>query len=68
MPAATDRRADSLGEIAADRSYPLPTFQTLAGLSAWAMRMARRDGLKVRTVGRRKYVIGRDWLEYLAKQ
>ncbi len=61
-------KAPDLGSISADESYPLPVFQRIAGLSAWAMRQARRDGLKVRTVGRRKYVMGRDWHDHLSKQ
>jgi hypothetical protein len=32
------------------------------------MRSARRDGLKVRTVGKRRYVRGQDWADYLEKQ
>jgi hypothetical protein len=59
------KEAESLGEIRSDVIYPLPVFQRLAGLSAWALRQARRRGLKLRIVGRRKYVIGRDWLAHL---
>jgi hypothetical protein len=57
----------TLGVIRADEIYPLPVFQRLAGLSAWALRQARRRGLRYRVVGRRKYVIGRDWFAHLEK-
>ena len=55
-----------LGVISESESYPLPVFQQMAGLSNWALRKARQRGLLIRVVGRRKYVCGRDWAEYLA--
>lgn len=58
----------SLGPIEAGASYPLPVFQRLAGLSAWGLRKAKHAGLRVRTVGRRRYVLGSDWLEFLASR
>ncbi len=63
-PAPTER----LGPIANDQTYPLPVFMRLAGLSLWAMRAARRNGLKVHRVGKRAYVRGTDWSQYLANQ
>lgn len=65
MPAAIERLNNPLGAIAVDQSYPLPLFQRLTGLSTWAMREARKNGLKVKTVGRRRFVRGADWSEYL---
>lgn len=65
VTATAEKSSPSLGAIAADQSYPLPTFMRLTGLSLWAMRQARRKGLKLRTVGRRKFVLGSDWLKYL---
>lgn len=62
------KASPQLGAIRADETYPLPLFQRLTGLSAWALRTARREGLKMRTVGRRRYVIGADWLTYLQQQ
>ena len=51
--------------ICADKAYGLATFQTLAGLGTDAMRECRRQGLPVRRVGRRSFVLGADWLRYL---
>jgi hypothetical protein len=62
---SNEKTAD-LAAVARDRVYPLPLFQQITGLSAWALRSARRGGLKMKTVGRRKYVRGEDWLDYLA--
>ena len=59
-------KQQSLGAISVAETYPLPIFQRLTGLSSWAFRQAKRRGLKVKTVGRRKYVRGSDWEEYLA--
>jgi len=58
--------ADVCSGISADRVYPLPVFKTLAGLGDHALRTARRNGLKVTYAGRRGFVRGSDWLEYLA--
>jgi hypothetical protein len=65
MPPATAERPTKLGIIEAGAVYPLPIFQQLTGLSVWAMRQARNRGLRVRIAGRRKYVVGSDWLTYL---
>lgn len=54
-----------LGAIDSGQVYPLPVFMGLSGLSLWAMRQARRNGLPLKTVGRRKFVCGSDWLRYL---
>ena len=45
MPKTTSGPA--LGSISADESCPLDIFKARNGLSDWAMRMARRQGLKV---------------------
>lgn len=55
-----------LGTISDAETYPLPLFQRLTGLSSWALRQAKRNGLPVKTVGRRKYVRGADWNAYLS--
>ncbi len=67
MSTSISRKSDALGPIANDQTYPLETFKRLAGLSHWAMRQARRNGLAVRTVGNRRYIRGADWSSYLAK-
>lgn len=46
-------------------AYPLELFRQITGLDSWALRMARRNGLRVVTVGRRKFVKGSDFIAYL---
>jgi len=55
-----------LGPIVADHVYPLKVFRSLTGLGGWALRKAQRDGLRVVTVGRCKFVRGADFMTYLA--
>jgi len=62
-----DPRHD-LGEIRADAAYPLPIFQDRTGLSRWAIRQARAKGLRTAKVGRRRFVRGNDWIEFLDAQ
>lgn len=68
----TDRTpADEPGYILAEALYTLDEFQRRLRLGEAAMRAARRQGLRVRKVGRRKYVLGRDalqWIEGLDRQ
>lgn len=64
MPNAVER----LGPISADQSYPIEIFSKLTGLGTWGLRKARQAGLKVKTVGRRRYVRGADWHAFLADQ
>ena len=64
---AEKNKTAGLGPIDTTAVYPLPVFMQRAGLSRWAFRQARRAGLKVKTVGRRRYVLGSDWHEFLSK-
>jgi hypothetical protein len=59
--------ATTPGAIRADVAYTLQELERRLGLGAWAMRQARRHGLKVRRVGRRGFVLGRDAIEYLER-
>jgi len=54
------------GEISADGMYTLAEIRRRLGLGIYAMREARRQGLPVRKIGRRSYVLGRDVLDYAA--
>jgi hypothetical protein len=56
---------DALGVILADATYPLPEFQKLTGLGEAALRKARRQGLTVTTIGRRRFVRGADFHEFI---
>jgi hypothetical protein len=59
------------GEIAADSIYTLDEVNDRLGLGKSALRTARREGLIVKRIGRRGFVLGRDliaWFEKSAKQ
>jgi hypothetical protein len=49
-----------------NKAYPLSEFGRLAGLNKASLRSARRGGLAVRYVGNRPFVLGSDWLDWLA--
>ena len=56
---------DDSGEICGNSAYTLDEIKKRLGLGVAAMRTARRRGLKVRRIGRRAFVLGRDILAYL---
>lgn len=57
-----------LGAISADEAYTLEEFQRRFRMSKWAMRTARREGLKVRRPGGKlAFILGKDALEWLEK-
>lgn len=53
------------GTINANEAYSMPEFCRRTGLREWTIREARRDGLRVVKVGKKPFVMGSDWLEYL---
>ena len=53
------------GVIKADEAYPLEYVKQGFSLGATALRTARRKGLKVKKIGRKSYVMGKDLLHYL---
>ena len=53
------------GRISADQLLTLDAVQTELGLGAHAMRMARRRGLRVKYIGRRAFVLGRDLIAFI---
>lgn len=61
MAAATGKT----GEIRADGIYTLHELQQRMGLGQAALRTARRNGLPIKRIGRRGYVLGRDLIEYV---
>jgi hypothetical protein len=63
---ATHRPAVS-GHVTADSLYTLNEIQERLQLGQHAMRQARRAGLRVRRIGRRGYVLGRDIIEFIDK-
>ena len=56
----------SEGTISAGVSYSLKEFKLRTGLGTAALRECRLRGLTVRRVGLRSFVLGQDWLDYLA--
>lgn len=54
-----------LGEITADAAYALREFQRRTGMADTALRHARQRGLRVRAVGRKRFVVGADWIAFL---
>ena len=60
-------RTPSLGAIHAEAIYPLPEFLRLTGLGEAAMREARRRGLVITTIVRRRYVRGADFHEHVSR-
>ncbi len=62
--------ANKPGEITRDAAYTLDELNARLGVGKGALRQARRQGLAVRRIGRRSYVLGKDvidWLERTAK-
>ncbi len=55
-----------IGTITADCVFTLKEFSRRSGLGEWALRQARRSGLRVLYVHGRGFVRGSDWLDYLA--
>lgn len=55
----------SLGPIEPQVLYPLEDFEARSGMGKTALRQARRTGLKVRYVGNRGFIFGRDFLNWV---
>ena len=64
---ATLDHADAPGLVTSDALYTLAEVQARLKLGQSAMRQARRAGLKVRKIGRRRYVLGRDLIAYVER-
>ncbi len=60
--------APTLAAIRADEALTVPDFLQRTGLGQKSLRRTKREGLPVRRIGRRCYIIGADWLAHLAKQ
>jgi len=59
---------DSPGVIVADAVYRLDEIQNRLKLGQHALRQARRAGLRIRRIGRRGYVLGRDVMEFMDRE
>lgn len=51
-----------------DEVYPLADFLNRTGMGVKAYRRARREGLAAHDEGRRTYIVGRSWREYLERK
>jgi hypothetical protein len=54
--------------ISIHESYSLREFRLRTGMGDFAFREARKDGLPVRKVGQKIFMLGSDWLEFLQQQ
>lgn len=55
------------GIIERDVLYTVAEFKARLKLGDWALRQARRRGLRVRAIGRERYVMGSDALDWLER-
>jgi len=53
------------GTIRADEAYTLVEFSRRTGLKDWAIRSARKHGLRVTKIGNRSFVKGGDFIDYI---
>ena len=53
------------GVITPDAVYTLSEFQERTGLGRWAVKQARKAGLRTLRMHRRAFVRGRDFVDYL---
>lgn len=68
MPSVTKAQAASAapGFIDEHAAYSLSEFGRRTGLGRWARReLFKRGGLRSVRVGTRRFILGRDWLDYL---
>jgi len=65
MPRQANPITPNLGVILADATYPLSEFKRLSGLGEAALRQARRRGLVVTAIGRRRFVRGADFHAFI---
>jgi hypothetical protein len=63
--ARANPRPEQPGLVTSDCLYTLDEIQERLKLGQHAMRQARRAGLRVRRIGRRGYVLGRDVLQFV---
>lgn len=64
MPNAT---AEPAGAVTRDEVLSLAEFSKRTGMGPAAIRNASRRGLIVRRVGKRSFILGRDFLDYVAE-
>lgn len=65
--AETPTKPERLAPIQTGVAYPQPIFMVRVGMSRAALRQAKQAGLKIRTVGKRNWILGDDWLDFLRR-
>lgn len=56
------------GQIEPQTLYSLEEFKQVSGMGNWALRQARKAGLKMLKSGNRKFVKGQDFIDFLDSQ
>ncbi len=56
------------GQIEPQTLYSLEQFKQVSGMGNWALRQARKAGLKMLKVGNRKFVKGQVFIDFLDSQ
>ena len=67
-PRPGSKKRELLGEIRADSIYAIETFKQRISVGTWGFRQMRRAGLRICRSGGRGFVIGADFLEFLAQR
>ena len=53
------------GHIGSSDLYTIAEVKRRLGLSSWAVWRARRSGLKVYKISRRRYILGKDFIAFV---
>ena len=62
------KQASGTGVVSVHEIYTLGELKSRLGLGDWALRKAKREGLKTARIGSRVFVTGESVLEYLKRQ
>lgn len=60
--------AHAAGQIEPQTLYALEEFKKVSGMKSWALRKARKSGLKMLKIGNRKYVKGQAFIDFIESQ
>lgn len=60
--------AHAAGQIEPQTLYSLEEFKQVSGMRNWALREARKAGLKMLKIGNRKFVKGQAFIDFLESQ
>jgi len=63
-----NKEGSGAGVVSIHEIYTLGELNSRLGLGDWAVRQAKREGLKTARIGRCVFVTGREVLRYLQKQ